>query len=337
MKAPRQTKKFVIAVDIGGTKIAIAAVTADGRILSRLTAPTQQKGPEKGIQQIIDLIEAIIARINLPPEQILGIGIGIPAVLENETDFIIWGPNLKDWKNVDLRGSLEHYFKLPVCIEYDGHTAVLGEWWMGAAKGYHSAVSVIIGTGIGGGMILDGKLVRGINRLAGAVGWFIIDRNAVSDPVRERALGSWESCAGGPGIANRAQQLLESQPDIDTMLNLRDKTITAKDVFEAAIKGDPLALQIASEEAEMIGMGLANIVSIVNPEIVVLGGSVGSNSEFLLPQIKTVVERYAQPISSQSVKIVTSPLGTDAALFGAAYGLLLRLKSEDQIDRKEDV
>jgi glucokinase len=120
MKAPRQAEKIVIAIDIGGTKIAIAAVTADGRILSRLTAPTQQKGPEKGIQQIINLIEALITKINLSPGQVLGIGIGIPAVLENETDFIIWGPNLNGWKNVDLRGSLEHYFKLPVCIEYDG-------------------------------------------------------------------------------------------------------------------------------------------------------------------------------------------------------------------------
>lgn len=337
MNAPGQIDKFIIAVDIGGTKIAIATVTTNGRIISRLIAPTQQNGPDKGIQQIIALIESLIAKIDLKLGQILGIGIGIPAVLENETDFIIWGPNLKGWKNVDLRGSLEQYFKLPVCIEYDGHTAVLGEWWMGAAKGYQSVVSLIVGTGIGGGMILDGKLIRGNNRLAGAVGWFIIDRHSVSDLARERALGSWESYSAGPGIANRTQHFLESHPDIDTILKKNDKKITAKDVFEAAKKGDSLALQIAADEAELLGMGIANIVSIVNPEIVVLGGSVGSNSAFLLPQIKSIVERYAQPISSQSVKIVTSTLGTDAALFGAAYGLLLRLKDEDQIIRKEDI
>jgi glucokinase len=326
MNPTKQKDKIVIAVDIGGTKIAAAAITADGHILSRLIVPTQQEGPENGIRQIVDLVEALIRELNIDSGLFLGIGIGIPAVLENDTDFIIWGPNLKGWKKVDLRGSLEKHFNMPVCIEYDGHTAVLGEWWMGIAKGYRSVVSVIIGTGVGGGMILDGQLIRGINRLAGAVGWFIVDRNAVSDPVKERALGSWESCTGGPGIALRAQQLLELQLDVPSILRGKSKKVTAEDVFEAAQKGDSLALLIAYEEAELLGMGIANIISLVNPEIVVLGGSVGCNSAFLLPRIRSVVNRYAQPISSQSVYIVTSPLGTDSGLFGAAYGLLLRLK-----------
>lgn len=326
-----QTENIIIAVDIGGTKIAAAAITADGRILSRLLVPTQQEGPERGFEQIITLIESLTREIKIDPKQLLGIGVGIPAVLESETDFIIWGPNLKGWERVDLRASLEKHFKMPVCIEYDGHTAVLGEWWLGAAKDYRSAVSVIIGTGIGGGMIIDGKLIRGMNRLAGAVGWFVVDRDAQSDPVKQKTLGSWESCAAGPGIAHRAQQLLESQPDTRSILILKGKKVTTEDVFGAAQKGDPLALRIISEEAELLGMGIANIVSLVNPEIVVLGGSVGSNSGFLLPQIKSVVERYAQPISCQSVKIVTSSLGTDTGLYGAAYGLLLRLKNNKQM------
>jgi glucokinase len=110
--------------------------------------------------------------------------------------------------------------------------------------------------------------------------------------------------------------------------------VTAMDVFEAAKQGDPLALQIASEEAELLGMGIANIVSLVNPEIIILGGSVGTNAAFLLPQVKNVMEQYAQPISSQSVQIVTSQLGTDAGLFGAAYGIILRLmKTETDLSK----
>lgn len=326
MKSIQLSDKVVIAVDIGGTKIAVAAITTDGRILSRLIVPTMQKGPESGIEQVIQLVESLITQNNVDLEHLIGIGIGIPAVLENETDFIIWGPNLQGWKNVDLRGSLEKHFDLPVCIEYDGHTAVMGEWWMGAAKGYRSIVSIIIGTGVGGGLVLDGKLIRGVNRLAGAVGWFILDRNGESDLVKERALGSWESLTAGPGIARRAQQLLALNPDAHSILAHKDKKISAEDVFEAAKQGDALALKITSEEAELLGCGVANIVSLVNPEIIVLGGSVGTNSAILLPQIKSVVERYSQPISSQSVKIVTSQLGADAGLYGAAYGLMLRLK-----------
>jgi len=332
MTSIMHTDKIILAVDIGGTKIAVAAITTDGRILSRLIVPTMQKGPESGFDQIIQLLESLIAQSNIPTEQFIGIGIGIPAVLEQETDFIIWGPNLQGWKNVDLRGSLETHFQLPVCIEYDGHTAVMGEWWMGAAKGYNSVVSIIIGTGVGGGLVLDGRLIRGVNRLAGAVGWFILDQNEDSDLVKGRALGSWESRTAGPGIARRAQQLVDKNPETQSILSQKDKKITAEDVFEAAKQGDSLALKITSEEAELLGSGVANIVSLVNPEIIVLGGSVGANSAILLPQIKTIVERYAQPISSQSVKIVTSQLGADAGLFGAAYGMMLRLKNEkDQL------
>ncbi|MBA4383252.1 MAG: hypothetical protein C0410_00810 [Anaerolinea sp.] len=326
------TDKIILAVDIGGTKIAVAAITTDGRILSRLIVPTLQKGPESGIDQIIQLLESLITKSKITPENFIGIGIGIPAVLEQGTDFIIWGPNLEGWKNVDLRTPLEKHFSLPVCIEYDGHTAVMGEWWMGAAKGFNSVVSIIIGTGVGGGLVLDGRLIRGVNRLAGAVGWFILDRNGDSDLVKEKALGSWESLTAGPGIARRAQQLLDKNPDSHSILSRQDKKITAEDVFEAAKQGDSLALIVTSEEAELLGSGVANIVSLVNPEIIVLGGSVGANSAILLPQIKSIVERYSQPISSQSVKIVTSQVGADAGLFGAAYGMMLRLKNEkDQL------
>lgn len=318
-------EKIVLAVDIGGTKVAAGAISTSGRILDRVVVPTVQKDPKAGIDQIISVLEALIHRLDLYSKQIVGIGIGIPAVLEQDTDFIIWGPNLKGWKKVDLRSPLEAHFNLPVAVEYDGHTAVLGEWWMGAGKGFHSLVSIIIGTGVGGGMVLDGNLIRGINRLAGAVGWFIIDPKAGIDHSSERSLGSWEARIAGVGIARRARQLLDSSEGESSSLHPKSSSITAADVFEAAKKGDALSARLAQEEADLIGMGIANIVSLVNPQIVILGGSVGTNASFLLPQIKKTMELYAQPISSQSVQITTSKLGTDAGLFGAAYGIMLRL------------
>lgn len=318
-------EKVILAIDIGGTKIAVGIVTTDGQILSSLTASTLQKGPEAGFEQIISLVEDLLQRSCLSIDQVLGIGIGIPAVLERETDFIIWGPNLSGWKNVDLKGALEKHFRTYVCIEYDGHTAVLGEWWKGAAQGYQSAVSIIIGTGVGGGMVLDGNLIRGVSRLAGAVGWFSLGRAEDIDDVKARMLGSWESQIAGPGIARRAQELLD-RTDQPTSLRSLKKALTAKDVFEAAIAKDLFARQITDEIAELIGIGTANIVSLVNPEIVILGGSIGSNADFLLPHITAIVENLAQPVSARAFRLVTSQLGANAGLLGAAYSVLLRLK-----------
>ena len=318
-------EKVILAVDIGGTKVAVGVVTTEGEILATLVEPTLQKGPAAGIQQITTLLEKVEQKADLKREQILGIGIGIPAVLERETDFIIWGPNLSGWRNVDLRGALANHFSVPVFIEYDGHTAILGEWWKGAARDYASAVSIIIGTGVGGGLVLEGSLIRGVSRLAGAVGWFSIDRGMEIDEVKAKALGSWEAQVAGPGITRRTKDLLNKSDRPSSLRNLK-KEISVKDIFAASLAGDELAQQITDETADLIGVGIANVVSIVNPEIVILGGSVGSNSGFMQPKITIMLERYAQPISSRAVKLVTSQLGADAGLLGAAYSVLLRSK-----------
>ncbi|MCC7450311.1 MAG: ROK family protein [Anaerolineae bacterium] len=323
--------QYLLAVDLGGTKIAAALVSTDGAILARNQEPTCQTGPQDGMEQIARLLRGLIADSGLATNQILGVGIGIPAVLERDTDFVIWGPNLTGWRNVAVKPELEQRINLPVYIEYDGHTAVLGEWWQGAARGYGSVAEVIIGTGIGGGLILDGRLVRGMNRLAGAAGWFALTTNAAPGDDRGHAIGHWESLAAGPGIAHRAQMKLAQYPD-SRLTQLTD-ALTAKDVFDADALGDPLAVQIIDETADLIGLGIANIVSVVNPEIVILGGGIGAQrGERLLPRISAVARRWAQPISAESVAIKPSSLGADGGLLGAAYAVLNRL-SEDRKER----
>jgi glucokinase len=329
MMHPSPQDELVLAVDIGGTKIAAAVISTSGKILQRHIEPTSQIGPQEGIYQIIRILDELIAQTGSIQDQLVGIGIGIPAVLDTGTDFIVWGPNLKGWRQVDLRGSLERHFKVPVSIEYDGHTAVLGEWWQGAGKNLHTFVSVIIGTGVGGGMVLDGHLIRGINRLAGAVGWFVLSEPDYPQKEIVRSLGSWEANIAGPGLAHRARKVLEAGVESSTVLKINGQHPTAEDIFEAARQGDVVASKIAAEEAELLGMGLANIVSLVNPQLIILGGSVGSHADFLLEQVKAVITRYSQPISAQTVQVVTSDLGNDAGLFGAAYGLILRLNQPE--------
>jgi glucokinase len=315
--------KSLLAVDLGGTKTAVALVSPQGTIQQRREESTCQTGPHDGIDQIARLLHTLIEESHLSPTDILGVGVGIPAVLEPGTDLVIWGPNLSGWRDVALKPELEERVNLPVYVEYDGHTAVLGEWWQGAAKGFRSVAEIIIGTGIGGGLILDGHLIRGKNRLAGAAGWFALTSEAARMDERSLTIGHWESLAAGPGIVRRMRERLSQLPD-SPLADGADR-LTAKDVFEADSRGDPVARQVIDETADLIGIGIANVVSLVNPEIVVLGGGIGAGrGERLLPRIREVVGRWAQPISAESVVIAASSLGADGGLLGAACAVLDR-------------
>jgi glucokinase len=196
---------------------------------------------------------------------------------------------------------------VPASIDYDGHAAALGEWWGGAGSGYDSLASIIIGTGIGAGFIADGRLWIGRNRLAGAVGWF---------PVHsDEGLVAWETAAAGAGIVRRARRLIER--GASTMID--DDDLTAREIFEAARRGDSLACQVVEETAFYVGLGIAAVISFANPQIVILGGSIGQHSEIILPTIRKTATQWAQPYSARDVPIVCSTLGEEAGLLGAAY------------------
>ncbi len=329
-------REYILAVDIGGTKTATAIIDVHGQICARRKQPTCQSGPDDGIAQIIIMLEDLLCETQLSKGACLGTGVGIPAVLEHDTDFVIWGPNLRGWRGVNLRGALEDHFDLPVVIEYDGHAAALGEWWLGAGKNYQTFVEVIIGTGIGGGMIVDGHLFRGKNRLAGAAGWFVLTEDNQPSYVDDfgNHLGYWETKAAGPGIADKARSLIDQYPDSALARIHQSERIEARHVFSTANKGDPLAERVLNEFVIFVGRGIANIVSLINPEAIILGGGVGTHCDFLLSKIKEEISRWAQPVSGGSVNLVISSLGSEAGLLGAAYGALLRINFSQ---RKENV
>ena len=333
MSARPVSERPVLTVDLGGTKLAMGVVSPRGELLAEAQEPTCQDGPEAGIEQIVRMARALLEAPEIVPRHVEAIGVGLPAVLQPESDFVIWGPNLNGWRNVALRPALESALGLPVFVEYDGHTAVLAEYWLGAGQGFHSVVDVIIGTGIGGGMILEDRLVRGFNRLAGAAGWFVLagDPNLRDD--RAHSIGFWEAIAAGPGLALQAQVDLTLHPD--SQLAQLTGPLTAVDIFHAAEQDDEFAIQLLDRLAGQLGLGIANIVSLINPEVVILGGGMGSRCERLLPAIREVVQRWAQPISARAFQLKTSPLGGQAGLFGAAYAAWLRL--HETTERKEAV
>jgi glucokinase len=295
----------LLAVDIGGTKMACALVTSEGAISAKQQQPTDLSGPQAALEQIA----AYAQQVDRQPQ---AIGLSLPAVLEHNTDGVVWAPNLPGWRDLPFREMVQDRLKLPVFIEYDGHAAVLGEWWVRAAKGYQNVVSVIIGTGIGGGLIIDGALWRGSNRLAGASGWFPM--------MGPEGLDHWENLAAGPAIARRAQRLIASgHPS-----SLDSAGVTAKAVFDAARQGDALAQQVVEETASLIGQGPAILISLANPEIIVLGGSIGRQGDLLLRTAQETAHRWAQPVSAHNTAIVSSVLGEEAELLGAAYAAFSR-------------
>ena len=319
-----KTAPNILALDIGGTKIAAAIVAETGEITTRKQEKTCQSGFDEGLIQIKHLLRELTTEASLNFGDIKCMGISIAARLDPNFDRIIWTPHIKGWENLDLRTILESELKIPVFLEFDGHAAVLGEWWMGSGKGYQNLIDVIIGTGIGGGIILDGKLYREHDRLAGTVSWFNLKTTTKIQDDQSQSFGFFESIASGPGLSFYAKQLVSEHQDSCLWSISQKESLTAIHIFEAVRKGDPFGKQLYYQLGDWLGLGIANIVSLLNPELVILGGGVGNQCKDLLPHIRQVVRQWAQPTSAQSVRITTSKLGTDAELLGAAYGALLR-------------
>ena len=321
--------EYVLAADVGGTKVATAVVSAAGEILHVSKRPTDMGGPAALLDQLTAMLQDDLVQAGVYGQDVLGLGAGVPAVIDADHNVVLWAPNLPGWENVPLHDELATRLHLPVRIEYDGHTAVLGEWWLGAGRGYQNVVFLIVGTGIGGGMILDGHLYRGASTLAGAAGWFVLNDGPLSEETALR-VGHWESLAAGPAIARSAAQRLRrgEQPSI-----LRRQcphpydALTAEAVFAAARQGDTLACDVVRHTGEVLGAGIANIVSLLNPEVVILGGGVGAQGDLLVDRIREVVLHNAQPISARAVQIVPSQLGDAAGLLGAAKAVLLYCKA----------
>lgn len=287
-----------LAVDVGATKISASLVDETGRLRGRLDAQTDRRGGEHVVRQVIE-----IAGLAGRDAGALGIGVAVPAVVDRERRVVQWAPNIRGWRNVCLAARLEEALALPVLLEYDGHASALGEQWVGAARGVENVVVLVIGTGIGGGIICDGRVYRGSDGLAGAVGWLTCTSRQIGSPARP-GVPPLEAIAAGPGIARRGRRR------------------RASDVFAAAAAGSARARRVIETTADLLGCVVADLVTVLNPDLVVLGGGVGAEiGRRLLPRIRTTVRERAQPISAKRVRVAASALGTDAGLIGVARGV----------------
>ena len=303
---------YVLAVDLGGTKLSAALVNRKGKLYQRNTISVDSSSPLSPVQQIVALAGELAGAAGVK-QKFVAAGVAVPGLVRR--DGTVWAPNLPGWTKMPLANRLRRALGLPVVVESDRNAAVLGESWRGAARGKADAIVLMVGTGIGAGILSGGRLIRGAHELSGCAGWMVV-ADAYDD--RARRLGQLESLAAGPAIAEAAKkQVAEGSAGILTGISL--DAINSYQVAEGARRGDALCLKVYREAGRMLGYGVANLVSLFDPEVVIIGGGLARASSLFLEPLREAMRERAQPISAKRVRVVTSALAGDANLLGAAH------------------
>jgi glucokinase len=311
-------KSLVLGLDLGGTKIAAGVVDSTGKLLCAVRLPTPAAGVKRDLAALFDAAQAAVRSANVDWSKILAVGVGVPGAFDPVTE-TVWAPNLPGWTRVPMKRLLEKSLGRPVFVEGDRNVQALAESWRGVGRGkrINNLVFLTVGTGIGAGLIIEGKVVPGTRGLAGAAGWL-----AVSDEWRPRfaQVGCLESQGAGPAVARVAEQALRKNPRslIKVLADARGGRVTGEIVTQAARRGDRTARAVLEEIGGNLGRGVANIVSLLNPELVVLGGGLAGAGELILRPLRHAVRQWGQPLGSRQVRIVRSRLGEDAGILGAA-------------------
>ena len=317
----------VIGLDLGATKLAAAIFSDEGELLLKEAHSLNGRtGVEVGML-ISGTLLSLIEKLQEGEEPVTAVGCCVPGIAWSESGKV-WAPNIPGWENYPLLEELKQVCEpkgITVAIDNDRACYILGEVWKGAAKGCRDAIFLAVGTGIGAGILADGKILRGTNDIAGAIGWLALDK-----PFQDKytGIGCFEYNASGTGIVRVAKEMLASNPGHSSRLrDLEESALTAVDIFRAYEKGDPLAILALDQAVQYWGMTTANLVSLFNPEKIIFGGGVFGPAVQFLAAIADEARKWAQPISMQKVKLEPSTLAGDAGLVGAGYLAYLHLKA----------
>jgi glucokinase len=317
---------FAAGVDVGGTKVSSALFGPDGRMCARSKIPLDRENAEKAAGQVARVLRDLEDAAVREGGRIRAAAVCVPGIVY-QTSGLVWAPNVPGWIHFPLRERLSEAVSFPVLIESDRAAYVSGEVWCGATRGARDVVFLAVGTGIGAGIISGGRLIRGAEDISGAVGWFALNPGFKAEYAET---GCFEAEASGSGVARRARRLLETgaSSEMVRLAGGRIADVTAETVAAAARLNDPAALKIMAETASYLAMGIANIVSILNPRIVVLGGGLFQAADLLLEPIRRDIKRWAQPLAAKDLQVVVSELGEDAGLFGCGKLAWDRLKGD---------
>ena len=311
-------KKYRIGVDIGGTNIKIALVDFEGKIIYSNTTPTRaEMGFEAGVANIKQAIKDLMQETNETAKTIEAIGFGLPGQIDYKAGMVKNLPNIPGWINIPLGKLIEDEFQIPTRLDNDVRCAALGELNFGAGKGCENLICITVGTGIGSGIVLNGKLVRGASNAAGEIGH--IKMTLGKGPLCGCGdYGCFEAYASGPSIVSMAKEFISGGKSAKYKEMATDGIITPYIVAQAALQGDAVSLQIFKQMGEIIGIGLSSVVNLLNPEKIIIGGGVADAGEILLEPIRKTIENRAMPIQKEAVKVVPAQLANAAGVIGAS-------------------
>ena len=313
---------YRLGIDLGGTNIVAGVVDEEYNIVAKASCKTDVPRPEKEIcDSMAEVALEAIKKANITIDDVESIGIGVPGAVNPETGIIEYSANLffHNWSVVEM---MEERLNTKVKIENDANAAALGEYLAGSAKGSKNAVAITLGTGVGGGIIIDGKIYSGSNYAGAELGHMVIVKGGKDCACGRH--GCWEAYASATGLINLTKEkILTEKPDFSYMLKLCDddiSNVSGRTAFDAMAEGDPLARQVVEEYISYLATGIVNIINIFQPDVLCIGGGVSNQGENLLAPLRNIVEseRYTKHNDKQTV-ICKCSLGNDAGIIGAAY------------------
>jgi glucokinase len=316
-------ERYFVGLDVGGTTMKAAVVDDHGRPLATPTVmdTSPELGQEAGLETMCETIRRAIAVAKLTADDIAAIGVATPGLMDIKAGLILDPPNLKPWKNVPVRDHIKGVFGKPTAYQNDANAAAYGEFWVGAAQDARSMVLFTLGTGVGGGIIVNERIIEGEHSHGGELGHLRIDT-----PDRGRlcgcgARGCLEAYAGAVNVTRRAREEMASwrgATKLRDYFTANDEDLTPKLIFELAATGDELARKVVDDTAYYLALGASAVIAVVDPEMIVFGGGMIAAGERFRAQIEGHVKRFGLPFPTKSVKVTFASLGSDAGFIGAA-------------------
>jgi glucokinase len=311
--------KLYVGLDVGGTAIKAGVCSEDGNLLHTFEGPTEnEKGSDRVLANMAKYARTVVDEMSASWDDVAGVGVGVPGFLDIQNGVLLTSPNLV-LRNAPLKSFLSEELGKPVLINNDANVAALGEAWGGAGRGVSDCVMYTLGTGVGGGIIIGGRIVVGFNAMAGELGHIAIvpDLEAIQCGCGKK--GCLETVSSATGIIRMAKDAVER----GELTQLADRDITAKDVFDLAKAGNETAARIVQRAAHYLGKSMALVSVVVNPQRFIIGGGVAKAGEYLFGLIREAYLKHALEAASKGVEIVPAELGNNAGVVGAA-GLNLR-------------
>ena len=306
---------LIFAVDLGGTHLRAATVDKRGRIHFRAKQNTPQgTDPNEIVNAVVHAVREYQTQLGVESDRLKAVSVVVPGTVNVEEGTVVKAPNLPCLDGFPLASALTNELDVPAILENDANAAAVGEMWQGAAQGCRTIICVTLGTGVGGGIILDGELWRGVDGAAAEIGHMCVDPfGGVACTCGSR--GCLEVFASATAIVRMTREARPRYPD--SMLHA-GSDLTAETIYEAGLKGDELALEIFRRMGVYLGIGLANLINILNPEMIVIGGGVVNGWDLFEKHMLHEVEERAFPLLAARVKIERAKCGDDAGLLGAA-------------------